>query len=234
MMTDIYTSKESIYYTNTRRDILSLLPSNPGQKILEIGAGGGDTLLAIKNSGLAQEVYGIELFDIPGTNQKNERIDRMIIADIEKDEINLPESYFDVIICGDVLEHLVDPWASVAKLHKWLKNGGIIIASVPNIRELTAFSKIYLQGDFAYNPEGGILDKTHLRFFCKKNIKNLMESSGCKVEKMIPSFLFTGILEKGVNIRRLSNLLTFGLFTQFLALQYVTIAKKNVSEKRVS
>jgi 2-polyprenyl-3-methyl-5-hydroxy-6-metoxy-1,4-benzoquinol methylase len=150
----------------------------------------------------------------------------MIIADIEKDIIDLPENYFDVIICGDVLEHLVDPWATLAKLNKWMKSGGLLITSIPNIRELSALSKIYIQGDFEYNPAGGILDKTHLRFFCKKNMKDMLEISGFKVRTMTPSFMFNGIMEKGVNIRRVSSLVTLGLFEQYLALQYVIVAKK--------
>lgn len=228
MMQDIYTSKDTVYYTNTRKDILSLLPSNPHQRVLEIGAGGGDTLLAIKKSGLAREVYGIELFALRDTHQKNPEIDKMIIADIEKDEIDFPANFFDVIICGDVLEHLVDPWVVMQKINLWTKPGGAFISSIPNIRELSAFTKIYILGDFQYNPAGGILDKTHLRFFCKKNIQQLIESGQFQIENMYPTFNFTGLFEKGVNIRRLCNLLTAGIFSQFLALQYVTVAKKKM------
>ncbi|PWJ60399.1 ubiquinone/menaquinone biosynthesis C-methylase UbiE [Dyadobacter jejuensis] len=226
MMTDIYISKNEIYYTNTRKDILSMMPKKSDQKVLEIGAGGGDTLVAIKKSGYAQEVWGIELFKLDGTNQSHEAIDQMFIADIEKDELNIPNNYFDVIICGDVLEHLVDPWAAMEKINKWTKTGGVFIASIPNIRELSAFYHIVLGGSFAYNPEGGIFDKTHLRFFCKKNMRDLFEQKGFDVTEMIPSFMFTGTFEKGVNLRRVSNMLTLGLFNQFLALQYITVGVK--------
>ena len=64
MMQDICKSKDAVYYTNMRGDILSLMPSNPNRRVLEIEAGGGDTLLAIKQSGLTGEVYGIERFEL--------------------------------------------------------------------------------------------------------------------------------------------------------------------------
>lgn len=43
-----YEIKEKDYFTGTRHDIISLLPKKTGQKVLEIGAGGGDTLVYIK------------------------------------------------------------------------------------------------------------------------------------------------------------------------------------------
>ncbi len=65
--------------------------------------------------------------DVADSQQENSEIDRLIIGNIENIELDLPNDYFDVIICGDVLEHLVDPWNTMAKLHKHLKQNGVII-----------------------------------------------------------------------------------------------------------
>jgi 2-polyprenyl-3-methyl-5-hydroxy-6-metoxy-1,4-benzoquinol methylase len=107
---------------------------------------------------------------MPSSNQTNFAIDKFIVANLEMEDLNLPKEYFDVIIAGDVLEHLVDPWKFVENLTKFLKKDGIFIICVPNIREISTISKIFFGGSFKYDPERGIMDKTHLLFLCKKKI----------------------------------------------------------------
>ena len=218
---EYYQSKKNTYFTNSRKDIIQLLKKNPESKILEIGAGGGDTLIEIKLRGLASEVWGVELFSLPNSNQKDESIDRFFISNIEKEFDFLPKNYFDAILCGDVLEHLVDPWTVVSQLTECLKIGGVFISSIPNIRIRSAFSKIYWKGDFSYT-DAGTFDKTHLRFFCKKNMIELFSSERLQVVKTFPNFDFNDN-EKRFQIL---NRLTFRLFEEFLALQFLIISEK--------
>jgi len=86
---EFYSQKEQLYFTNARIDLISLMPDRKDNKVLEIGAGGGDTLIEIKKKGLASEVVGIELMEMAGTNQKDPAIDRFLICDIEKKRRNL-------------------------------------------------------------------------------------------------------------------------------------------------
>lgn len=219
-----YSEKFQTYYNNVREDLIALLPKDSTQRILEIGAGGGDTLVAIKDRGLAEEVIGVDLFHLPNTNQENKIIDNFIIADIEKENLPFEESYFDAIVCGDVLEHLVDPWQVIKKLGVYLKPEGKIIVSVPNIRNYKALSKIIFKGDFAYDPHGGILDKTHLRFFCKKNVSQLFDNALYNFEKVIPindfpKYSFSKKLQLG-------NALTGKMFEEFFVSQYLGVATR--------
>lgn len=224
MNTAHYRVKEEQYFSNVRKDIISLIPSNPDQKIMEIGAGTGNTLLYIKENGLASEVMGVELMRLPHSNQEHRLIDKFQIANIEQKEINAEQEYFDVIICADVLEHLVDPWTSLKKIAGHLKRGGLLIVSVPNIREWKTLLQIVGKGDFRYNPEGGVMDKTHLRFFCKKNILELIRSSALSPIYIRPNFMLT-VLREGRK-RRMINLFTLRLLEDFLTVQYLVIAKK--------
>jgi 2-polyprenyl-3-methyl-5-hydroxy-6-metoxy-1,4-benzoquinol methylase len=201
-----------------------LIPNNPDQKILEIGAGAGNTLLYIKENQLAREVMGVELMEIANSNQKHPLIDKFQIANIEQENIQAKEEYFDIIICADVLEHLVDPWSIVNKLSQYLKKEGLLIVSIPNIREWKTLGKIIFQGDFSYQSAGGIMDKTHLRFFCKRNIYQLLNTSALSIFYSKPNFMLK-VLPEGKK-RRVINLLTFRLFENFLAVQYIFIARK--------
>lgn len=221
-MKHIYDNKDETYYRQVREDLISILPKNTSQKILEIGSGGGNTLVELKKKKLASEVVGIDIFTLPDTNQQNPIIDRFIFANLETDDLDFPEEYFDVIIAGDVLEHLVDPWKVIEKITKFLKNGGVFIVSVPNLREINTISKIVFGGTFNYDPAGGIMDKTHLRFFCKKNVPDLFSKDIYKINSVRPILEVT---DKG-SPRKTINKLTFGLFEEFLTSQYIIVAEK--------
>ncbi len=217
----MYQDKQKEYFNNPRFDIIGFIPQNENNKILELGAGSCDTLVEIKKLKLADEVVGIELMKLADSQQENPEIDKLIIGDIENLELNLPSEYFDVIICGDILEHLIDPWNTLRKLSKHLKQDGIMIISIPNFREYHIVYKILILGNFKYS-DHGILDKTHLRFFCKKDIISLLTST-----------MFTPVsihsifnLEKNHRTRKIIDKLTFGLIRDFLTSQYIIVANK--------
>jgi hypothetical protein len=84
--------------------------------------------------------------------------------------------------------------------------------------------KIIFQGDFSYQSAGGIMDKTHLRFFCKRNIYQLLNTPALSTFYSKPNFMLK-VLPEGKK-RRIINLLTFRLFENFLAVQYIFIARK--------
>ena len=224
MNKDYYTGKEPGYFSNVRMDIISLLPADSRQKILEIGAGSGNTLSYIKEKKLAAEVWGVELMNMPGSNQQHPTIDNFQIANIENEDIAAPKEYFDVIICADVLEHLADPWVTVDKITGHLKPGGLLIVSIPNIREVKTIFGILFKGDFKYEPSGGILDKTHLRFFCKKNIRELLTTNSLQPVYSTANFLLKVVPEG--RKRRIINMLSLGLFENFLTVQFIFIAQK--------
>ncbi len=217
----MYQDKSKDYYNNPRLDLIGLIPQNINNIILEIGTGSGDTLVEIKKLKLAREVVGVELMNLMGSQQENSEIDRLIIGNIEEIELDLPENYFDVIICGDVIEHLIDPWNVLRKLHKHLKDNGIIIVSIPNIREYHILYRILILADFKYG-DRGILDRTHLRFFCKKNIISLLTSTMYTPVSIYSIFK----LQKRLSTKKIVDALTFGLIRDFLTAQYIVVAKK--------
>ena len=95
--------------------------------------------------------------------------------------INKIKKRYDCIICADVLEHLNNPELVLSLLMKKMKKDGIIISFVPNI----GFAKQRVEllfGKFEYNLAGGIMDKTHLRFFTAKSLCALYEQAGFRVE----------------------------------------------------
>jgi len=219
---EMYKDKKQSYYSNVRYEMLSLIPTKAGIRVLEIGAGGGNTLVAFKESHPDAEVSGIELNPIAGSNQDSALIRKFVFGNIETMDIPFDEEYFDVVLCGDVLEHLIDPWKAIDKIQKLLKPGGVLIASIPNIRHYSAFFKIFLRGNFTYT-EHGLFDRTHFRFFCKRDMVAMLSTPKLTVQSANPIFRL-------LRIKKLQILdaLTFGLFREFLSLQYILVAKRSV------
>ncbi len=221
-----YREKPGYYFRFTRTDLLDLLPKTTSfESVLEVGAGGGNSLLYLKQQNIAKKVTGIELFDLPGTHQRDNNIDRFLIANIEQLPANTFTQEFDVIICGDVLEHLVDPWTVRDKLTGWLKPGGFFLASIPNVREFKTVLKILLRGTFTYE-QGGVMDKTHLRFFGKKNIVELLNTDQLHIEKIVSNLAYPVAETK---TRAGINKISFKLLEQFLTKQYFVLSVKRAN-----
>jgi 2-polyprenyl-3-methyl-5-hydroxy-6-metoxy-1,4-benzoquinol methylase len=198
-----------------------LTPSSKGLKVLEIGAGYGATLSYLKEKNIAEEVVGVDIPSNKGTSPfKN--IDQFFYEDIEKFEFKQYEGYFDYIILADVLEHLIHPREVLEKMQHLLKDEGEVLISIPNIRHWKGVSKVFLKGDFTYE-ESGLFDYTHLRFFCKKNIKELVEKSGFQISKIVSSIK----IYKKRSPSKILNAITFGIFEEFLSVQYLVSAKRS-------
>lgn len=212
-----YLDNNIAYFSQVRREIFSFLPEKMG-RVLEVGCGTGDTLNYIKQHGRCEWAGGIELVSSAAVIARG-RVDLLIEGDIEAMELPFEAGSLDAILCLDILEHLVDPWSVVQKLDKVLKPGGVLIASIPNVRHCRLVFPLLFQGKWQYR-DAGILDKTHLRFFVRESAIALMGCSGLKVEAVRTTGLDRG--SKGW----VANLLTLGLFKSFFERQYLICARK--------
>src|SRR5262249_50946150 len=92
------------------------------------------------------------------------------------------EGSFDAVICGDVLEHLRDPLSVLRQVRTWLRPNGRLIVSLPNVRNHAVIRSL-LAGNWTYEP-AGLLDRTHLRFFTRREIENLFFRAGFRIEAL--------------------------------------------------
>ena len=211
----LYEEKETGYFQAARLDLLRLLPAGGGLRLLELGAGDGATLRAAREAGLASYTVGIELMASPG---EVPGVDRFLYGNVEQMELDLPLASFDAVFCADVLEHLVDPWRTVVRLASLLRPGGVFLSSIPNARNHRMLRPI-LQGDFRYEP-AGLLDRSHLRFFCRRNARELFERAGLAVEAVEENMGGYGLHH------RLVDRLTLGLLHDFFVFQFLIRARK--------
>jgi len=174
-----YAAKPALYFDNVRTEIAPLLPPRAA-RVLDVGCGAGATLAWLKQTGRCEFAVGIEMME-SAADIARARIDELHVGDATQlvGTTFAPHS-FDLVLCLDVLEHLVDPWAFVATLRRLLAPGGRVIASLPNVRHLRVVLPLLLAGRWRYEASG-ILDRTHLRFFTRESALELMSGGGLRV-----------------------------------------------------
>lgn len=208
-------TKPTGYYSNKRPEMLGFIPEN-SKKILEAGCGEGVFASEVKKL-MNAEVWGLEL-DPESAKLAETKIDKVLVGDLSDTVPQLPENYFDCIIFNDVLEHLVNPYDILNRLHKNLSPNGVIVCSIPNVRYWRVFKKYIFGKQWQYE-DNGVMDRTHLRFFTKKSIYDMFENLNYEVVKMkglkpTPSVMF-----------HIINTLTFSYINDCKYIQYACVAK---------
>jgi 2-polyprenyl-3-methyl-5-hydroxy-6-metoxy-1,4-benzoquinol methylase len=176
------TSAPAAYYDGIRHDAIALLPARM-DRVLEVGCGTGATLAELKRQGRCNWAGGVEIADGPARSAA-ERLDRMWRGNIEEMALDLPEGSLDVLLCLDVLEHLVDPWSALRRLVALLKPGGAAVVSVPNVRNHHVMGDLLVHGRWDYRASG-IMDRTHLRFFTRGTALELLHGAGLAVDRTV-------------------------------------------------
>lgn len=180
----LYADKNAEYFAKARTEIEPLLPAQSDRplRVLEVGCAQGHTLEWLKKSGRCAWAAGVEPFaqvTVPAGV-----IDKFFRSNIESELPDLEPASLDLILCLDVLEHLIDPWKTVERLDTLLRPGGSFIISVPNIRHYHVLIDLAFRGRFEYSAEG-ILDRTHLRFFTRASATDLAECGGARVQAVV-------------------------------------------------
>jgi len=150
-------------------------------KVLDVGCSTGAFGAALRD--LKQcIVVGIDI-NREDLKKAKENLDKAVYMDAN-DPALLKLGKFDVVIFADVLEHLIDPRATLQNIKQILKPNGIVIFSLPNMAHMSVRLDL-LTGTFPYK-NVGLLDKTHLHFYDKRETESMFREAGYKIEQMNP------------------------------------------------
>jgi 2-polyprenyl-3-methyl-5-hydroxy-6-metoxy-1,4-benzoquinol methylase len=206
--------KPADYSFSFNKFVYNLVPENT--TVLDIGCWNGNLGKALI-SGKGCVVDGVDFSKEILKEALNNGYKKTYLMDLNKDpeKIKSLQNKYDVIVCADILEHLIDPKSVLSSLGKKLKPNGIIVISLPNVAFLLNRINLML-GKWDYT-EFGILDKTHVRFFTKKTLKELVIDADLEVVDEKPYNQF-GLLTKIYPLDR--------FFPSLLCFQLGVIAKK--------
>ena len=145
-----------------------------GHRVLEVGCSVGhvsEHLLAAGNT-----VVGVEI-DETSAIEARDVLETVHVLDLDTTALTTVEhGEFDVIVLGDVLEHLRDPAPVLADLVTLLASDGSLVISIPNLAHVDV-RLMLLEGRVEYQDDG-LLDRTHLRWFTKSSLRDLLASQG--------------------------------------------------------
>lgn len=158
-------------YVNVRHDLLALIPDEPLVEVLDLGCATGATGHALKQQRPDVRVTGIEL-DEALAKEASTRLDRVLVADCMQglQALHDEQRQFDLVVCGDILEHLTDPWAALRRIRQLARR--YVIVSLPNVAHFSTIWSLLVSKRFPYR-DRGVHDRTHLRFFAAANLPEL-------------------------------------------------------------
>lgn len=170
--------------------ITAWLAAFPPSHVLDLGCSGGR--LGGRLSQLGHQVVGVEIESIPGAA---ERLDRLVIADLEQGIPPDAGTGYDVVVAGDVLEHVRSPEGLLREMHRVVRPGGAAVVSVPNFGHWYVRIRVAL-GLFDYDRRG-ILDRGHLRFFTRRSLTRLVKQSRWTISRTEYAGLPLDVLSEG-------------------------------------
>jgi SAM-dependent methyltransferase len=208
------------YHGHPRPQMRGFVPHTV-RTLLDVGCGDGAFAAGLRQeraaAGRPLEIWGLEL-DADAAARAAARLDRVLAGPAEVRLTELPAAYFDCVVLNDILEHLAWPEDLLRGLHRVLAPGACLVASLPNVRHFFNVWDLVVRGDWAYQDEG-IRDRTHLRFYTRRSMRELFARGGFRVLRQV------GINPTRSWRFRLCNLLCLGRLREMRYLQYACVAE---------
>ncbi|WP_432456770.1 class I SAM-dependent methyltransferase [Cellulomonas iranensis] len=153
--------------------VISMVPA--GSEVLDVGCATGYLAEALVARGCT--VSGIE-YDADAAEKARRHLAHLVVGDLMTMDVaaQFAGRTYDVLVFADVLEHVTDPVDVLRRLLTLLRPGGSVVLSIPNVTH-GSLRLALLQGRWQYT-EVGLLDRTHIRFFTRKAVLELLSAAG--------------------------------------------------------
>jgi SAM-dependent methyltransferase len=149
-------------------------------RVLDVGCSSGYLSAELARSG--STVVGIDV-DPAAAAEAGRCCERVLVGDVEAMDLSaLEPASFDAIVCGDVVEHLRDPCAALARLRPLLRTDGKLVLTTPNVANWTLRLSL-LFGRWRYTSRG-LLDRGHVHLFTRATLVECVEAAGYRVESV--------------------------------------------------
>jgi len=202
---DLNSKKQSLYSSDRYLDlhnlegnsdrikkVINIISQHKGKRLLDIGCGTGNITVKLKD--FIDEIHAIE---ISGRAVKAAKEKGVNASQLDIDEKNLPfnNNFFDIIFCGELIEHVFDPDHLLDEIYRTLKPKGIAVITTPNLANylnrltlLFGFHPYFTSTGLRYNT-GKFFGKgypcPHITVFALRSLKELLRLHNFQIKKII-------------------------------------------------
>lgn len=177
------------YYDNVNPTLFEQVTAQM-KHLGELGCGAGQFARAVRETYAPERYVGVDVAQGP-LAAAAPWLDQSICADLNRVDDwsehpqlrTLQDGSFDCWVVGDVLEHLVEPERALAGIHRSLKPSGTLLACIPNVRNWEVMLQL-LKGSWP-RQEAGIFDRTHLRWFTRTDMIQMIAKAGFAIDKVV-------------------------------------------------
>lgn len=156
--------------------IVRLLDVRPGERLLEVGCGGGHVLRMFPQADRTGVDVSGRMINKARRNLGDAPV-RLLKGELQ--EVGLSDGEFDAVICTEVLEHTVDPRAVLSEIRRVLRPGGRAVITFPNDHLIHAVKNFVRRSGLWRLPLFGRIawggDEYHLHIWKPAEMKELLE-----------------------------------------------------------
>lgn len=199
--------------TKTEESLLALVGS--GETVVDCGCGSGKILTALE--GKFTNLIGLDSHLRVDEQKRNSKGNLFREVDLNQ-RFPLPDSYADVVIANQVIEHLVNPYHFARETFRLLKKGGRCVLTTPNIRYVKSLAKLVFSG---YGPRtacentlDGEWDDGHLHYFTHRDLRQLFTDVGFR---QVHSYAHIDVDKRSILRRFLMSRRSSWLVREFLS-----------------
>jgi 2-polyprenyl-3-methyl-5-hydroxy-6-metoxy-1,4-benzoquinol methylase len=154
---------------------LTRIESEVGKgRILDVGCATGDFLKVARNRGW--QVLGAD----PSAARSQVEAAGIQLVGTNVQDVDVEEGTLDAITFWDVLEHVTDPAADLARARRLLKPGGVLALTVPDASNLLA--RVSGRRWFGFKTAG-----EHLQFFSATSLRIALQTAGVAIKALEPT-----------------------------------------------
>lgn len=195
---ELYSQRPNIGGLSEERILrcLKILRQVRGDRFLDVGCADGQITLALSEAVGAREAWGVDIAPEAVAAARSRGVNAFQ-ANLDHQDLPLPPEHFDVVYCGEVIEHVFDPEHLLLEIRRVLKPGGLCLLTTPNLAGwpnrvalLLGFQPFPTSATPGHEGLGKLLFKGeegqwgHIRVFTLRALKELLKLTGLELVKV--------------------------------------------------
>lgn len=166
------------------REIVKELIRNNRCRVLDVGCGDGSLLEPFCGS---QECYGVDVSEVQLKKARMKGI-RTCRIDLERERLPFANDFFDLIVCSETIEHLLDADNLLQEIHRTVRLGGAFILTFPNVNQPISW---LMQILFDLPPRFSARYKSpHVRDYTLRIVKNVLVNFDFEISDVTGTYVY--------------------------------------------